>query len=120
MEKFLDLGRRDKIIFGFVLVVLFLTLVSGLNSETVQGECYEREIVCHGLPFFDCLGFESENVNIAESCEYEEDIKSECRNNKQVYEEQFGELPADWAENAYVNNVKCSKWIEAYNLQVEE
>lgn len=90
----------------------------GFFSETtlVEGECYERQIVCYGYISGSCAGFELENLEVepSDSCEHSDRIVERC--------EQFGESfceegESDWMDSSEVDGLKCSKWNEEYEIE---
>lgn len=109
--------------FGFsvlLIALLFLALFLGPGTDSVRGDCYQKDKRCYGIPIDDCIGFETQSLNFEDrsSCDFTEEIESECNSLKQ---ELCGtELEENWSQNSYTRNLKCSKWISNYDLEVQK
>lgn len=104
---------------GAVLVLLAMTTI-GIKQGVAQGTCYQRNTICHGAPIGEtCLGFQREEITLEEKSECEElsEIEESCNQLKQRACMQGN--TENWVESSTTSNLRCSRWIEGYDLEVE-
>lgn len=121
LKRLKGLDAKYYILLFLIGLISLVTMVNGFNTGEYQGECYERSVVCHGIPVDGCLGFPSESIEVNEEneCDSSEDIKERCNNVKQELCTDRG-APANWSEISYVRDLECSRWMEEYEFEVEE
>lgn len=111
--KIFDLRKIGLIaVFSIVLVLL---LTGSYSKTSINGECYNRDTVCVGLPTENCLGLQFEEINIEseQKCDKSEEIISTC--------EDFGRNLCEagqmnWKDSAEVSGLKCSQWNQKYDV----
>lgn len=101
------------VVFFILVVVLFAAVVVAYGFPEVenQGECYQEINICHGVPGDTCIGFETSSLEQRQSCEYEEEIKTLCR------EARKASCQNDTVSRPMVRGKECSFWRETFEIE---
>jgi hypothetical protein len=103
---------RPLVFFG-IMLLLFTAVVVGYGFPELEEdtECYRQVSVCHGVPGDSCLGIETSFLEEKQSCQYESEIKTLCR------QERARTCRNGTAPEQLIRGKECSFWRETFDVE---
>jgi hypothetical protein len=103
---------RPVVFFGLVLLLFTAVVVAyGFPEVEDEGGCYRQVNVCHGVPGESCLGIETSSLEEKQSCQYESQIKTLCR------QERARACRNGTAPEQLIRGKDCSFWRDLYSME---